>query len=85
MNKLPFLTKISRNFGWCTISPVPNQQKATILKELNRLITIYRNHGLPVNYIHCDNEFACLRDDIGSIHLDIAAPNTHVLEIERSN
>jgi len=85
VNKIPFLTTISRNIGWHTIAPVPNQQKVTILKELNCLITIYRNRGLPVNSIHGDNEFACLRDDIGSIHLDIAAPNTHVLEIERSN
>jgi len=46
---------------------------------------IQRNRGLPVNSILGDNEFACLRDDIGSIHLDIAARNTHVPEIERSN
>jgi len=85
VNKIPFLTTISRNIGWRTIAPVPNQQKGTILKELNRLIVIYKNRGLPINSIHGDNEFACIRDDIGSIHLDIAAPNTHVPEIERSN
>jgi len=55
------------------------------LKELNHLIVIYRNCSLPINSIHGDNEFACIRDDIGSIHLDIAAPNTDVPEIERSN
>ena len=85
VNKIPFLTTISRNIGWRTIAPVPNRQKGTILKELNRLIVIYSNRGLPINSIHGDNEFACIRDDIGSIHLDIAAPNTHVPEIERSN
>ena len=85
VNKIPFLTTICRNIGWHTIAPVPNQQNATILKELNHLTVIYRNRGLPVNSIHDDNEFACIRDDIGSIHLDIAAPNTDVPEIERSN
>jgi len=85
VNKIPFLTTISRNIGWRTIAPVPNLQKGTILNELNRLIAIYNNHGLPINSIYGDNEFACIRDDIGSIHLDIAAPNTHVPEIEWSN
>jgi len=85
VNKIPFLTTISRNIGWHTIAPVTNRQKATILKEVNHLITIYRNRGLPVNSIHGDNEFSCLREDIGSIHLDIVAPNTNVPEIERSN
>jgi len=82
VNKIPFLTTISRNIGWRTIAPVPNRQKGTILRELNCLITIYKNHGLPIVSIHGDNEFACIQDDIGSIHLDIAAPNTHVPEIE---
>jgi len=85
VNKIPFLTTISRNIGWRTIAPVPNRQKGTILKEINRLTTIYKNRGLPIVSIHGDNEFACIRDDISPIHLDIAAPNTHVPEIERSN
>jgi len=76
---------ISRNIGWRTIAPVPNQQKGTILKELNHLTTIYKNRGLPIVSIHGDNEFACIREDISPIHLDIAAPNMHVPEIERSN
>ena len=85
VNKIPFLTTISRNIGWRTIAPVPNRQKGNILKEINRIIAIYKNRGLSVTSIHGDNEFACIRDSIGPIYLDIAAPHTHVPEIERSN
>ncbi|GAX19772.1 hypothetical protein FisN_3Hu001, partial [Fistulifera solaris] len=76
---------ISRTIGWRTIAPVPNCQKATMLKELRRLLEIYKGRGLPVTAIHGDNDFACLRDDLGPVRLDIVAPNTHVPEIERSN
>ncbi|GAX20129.1 hypothetical protein FisN_17Lu131 [Fistulifera solaris] len=85
VNKIPFITTISRAIGWRTIAPVPNRQKATMLKEFRRLFEIYKSRGLPVTAIHGDNEFACLRDDIGPVRLDIVAPNTHVPEIERSN
>jgi len=47
VNKIPFLTTISRNIGWCTIAPVPNRQKSTILKEINRIVTLYRSRVYP--------------------------------------
>ncbi|GAX15524.1 hypothetical protein FisN_6Hu141 [Fistulifera solaris] len=85
VNKIPFLVTISRNIGWRTIAPVPDRSKTVMLKEIRRLLDIYRSRGLPVTAIHGDNEFACLRDDLGPVVLDIVAPNTHVPEIERSN
>jgi len=60
-------------------------EKDNHIKRIKPSDKIYKSHGLPVSSKYGDNEFVYLRDDIGSIHLDIVAPNIHVPEIESSN
>ena len=66
------------------MSHVTDRKHATILKEVLAVINLYTSRGFRVCNLHVDNEFACIRDDIYPIHLNVVAADSHVGEVERS-
>jgi hypothetical protein len=81
---LCFLHTISRGIGFRTVSRVPDRNKPTILKELKAVIHVYTSRGFVVRDIHGDNEFACIREEVRPVQLNIVPADSHVGEIERS-
>ena len=45
---------------------------------------IYTSRGFQISDVHADGEFECLRNDLAPIHLEIAPPDEHIHDIERS-
>jgi acetolactate synthase regulatory subunit len=81
---LIFMHTISRGIGFRTVSRVNDRNKPTILKEIKAVLHVYRSRGFSVCDIHADNEFACIREDIRPIQLNIIPADSHVGEVERS-
>lgn len=79
-----FLHTVSRDIQFRTVSHVPDRKHATILQEVLAVIKLYHSRGFRVRDVHVDNEFACIRDDIYPIHLNVVAADSHVGEVERS-
>jgi hypothetical protein len=79
-----FLHNISRDIQFRTVSAVPDRKHSTMVKELKSIIRLYACRGFSVRDFHADNEFACIRDDIHPIHLNVVAADSHVVDIERS-
>jgi hypothetical protein len=61
---LPYLHTIFRDIGFCTVRPVADRSKQTILRELKAVIHIYHTRGLTICDVHADNEFECVRADL---------------------
>jgi Reverse transcriptase (RNA-dependent DNA polymerase)/Zinc knuckle len=81
---IAFLHTISRGIGFRTVSYVTDRNKPTIVKEMKAVLHLYQCRGFTINDIHCDNEFACLRDLVRPIQLNVVPADSHVGEIERS-
>ena len=81
---LGFLHTISRGIGFRTVVPVADRSYKTILKEVTRVINIYQTRGLNVLDVHADSEFACLREALRPISMNIVTADSHVGEVERS-
>lgn len=87
IQSIPFLTSISgTTYRFRTVEPIfkarPNKQ------DLSECITnvqrTYTNRGIQVSQINADNEFECLRGDLGPTTLNTVGAEEHVGEIERS-
>ena len=55
-----------------------------MVKEIQAILRLYADRGFQVRALHVDHEFACIRNDVSPVHLDVVAPDSHVGEIERS-
>lgn len=51
---IPFHPTISRNIGFCTVSPIPNWNMATILHETLTAVNHYHAHRLCVHDVHAN-------------------------------
>ena len=81
---IPFLHTISRDIGYRTVHAAADRSRATILRELQRVLKLYHTRGFQVCDIHADNEFACVSDVFLPIVFDIVPADSHVGEVERS-
>jgi hypothetical protein len=81
---IAFLHTISRNIDFRTVSYVADRNKPTILREMKAILHLYKWRGFAIRDIHCDNEFACIREVNRPIQLNVVPANSHVGEIERS-
>ncbi|KAI2492644.1 Reverse transcriptase (RNA-dependent DNA polymerase) [Fragilaria crotonensis] len=70
----PFLHTISRNIQFRTVSSVPDRTHSTMVKEIQAILRLYADRGFRVRTLHVDHEFACVRNDISPVHLDVVAP-----------
>jgi hypothetical protein len=79
-----FLHTISRGIGFRTVSCVADRNKPTIVREMKAVLHLYTCRGFHVKDIHCDNEFACIRELVRPVQLNVVPADSHVGEIERS-
>ena len=84
MQGSPFLHTISRGIGFRTAHPVPDRNRATIIRRLRTVIKLYQARGFTVRDVHGDHEFICIRDALLPIALNVAPADSHVGEVERS-
>ena len=87
VNRIPFLHSILQDYLFRTAEPLKSKAKANkhdMLKGLKSIINLYRACGIAVTQINADMEFACVRDDLRPVFLNIAASDAHIGDIERS-
>ena len=85
VNKIPFLVTISRHLKFGTIKMLPSRSKNYILSAIKMILPIYNTSGFKVDSMLMDNEFECLRSDLGGlkVNLNISAADKHVPDIEQ--
>ncbi|KAI2502074.1 Reverse transcriptase (RNA-dependent DNA polymerase) [Fragilaria crotonensis] len=79
-----FFHTISRNIFFRTVRLVSDRTRSTILHELTTVCRTYTSRGFNIVAIHGDHEFACIRDDLHPVRVDIVPADSHVGEVERS-
>jgi hypothetical protein len=67
-----------------TVAAVRNRSKPVLLNELKTVLNFYESRNYHITGVHADHEFKCIREEIRPVNLDVAAPDDHVHEIERS-
>lgn len=70
------------NFAQLVLCPTAHRQQWSASSK--PLFKLYASRGFAVCEIHADAEFACIREHVRPIHLDVVAADTHVGEVERS-
>ena len=88
INKLFFLTTISRSIMYRTAEYVPNKTSEAYRSVLDNVFRIYNTAGFCITTIHCDNEFRPLMDELRdhyNVTMNYANPQEHVPEAERNN
>ena len=78
-----FFHSISKHIQFRTVASVDCRSKATIMREMEAILAIYRRRGLTVTSIYGDQEFDCIKNDF-DCDVFISDTDSHVPEIERS-
>lgn len=90
VDTLKFLAGVSRNYRKLDVQFIPSRSVMnSILPALKKIMTPYALRGIPVKYLHGDQEFEPLRDVIaqpehGSVHTQIAGADDKIGPIERA-
>ena len=74
----------SRKIHFCTVVPIQDRSKATILKHVKTTVDLHTTRGFIVNEIIADNEFACIKDKIIPVLLNLVSCGEHCGDIENS-
>ena len=87
VNKVPFVTTISRHIKFKTIKAIQKRKKLQLSKSIKNVIAIYTQRGFKVEHALFDGEFVPLRTELLNmgIHANFATRNKHVPEIERQH
>jgi hypothetical protein len=98
--RMMFLTTVSRNVLFITVSLLENRRKQTILKEIKKIFNIYKGKGHAVNNVEffdtgdtpihallVDNEFQSIKEEIeeNGVQVHVVTRNEHVPEVEHQN
>ena len=84
---LPFLHTIARHIKFRTITAMNtsgNPSASHIMNDLQGILQMYRTRGFVVSNLHADLQFEPLRNRLLPIHLNVAAQDDHVGDVERS-
>ena len=84
VQRIPFLTTISRQPLFRIFTYLHDRSRATLLKEVSTVLRLYHSRGFLISEIHCDHEFDCIKHDILPCQLNITPKDNHVGKIERS-
>ena len=79
-----FLHTKSRKLHFRTVVPVQDRKKATILKHIKTAFDLHNTRGFLVNELIADIEFACIKDQIIPVSLNLVARGEHCGDIENS-
>jgi hypothetical protein len=84
VNRLPFVTTISRKIKFTTIEYVTNISEPNLIKSLLKIISLLRASGFNPSTALMDREFECLRLDLMShgVNLNTTAVSEHLPDIE---
>ena len=85
VNKIPFLTSISRHIRFGTAQHIKNQQGTTIFNGIRAIHQVYLQRGFQIRNAFMDGQFEPLRGNLAElgIVLNTASNDEHVPEIER--
>ena len=81
---IPFLTTISRNFKFRTVTHVKSRPKNSMVDNIKVVPPLYAARGFTATNVHAGNEFVCAPNGILPIRLNVAAADKHVGAIEQS-
>ena len=86
VNRIPFLHTVSSKIGYRTTIMCESREKELIIKEVKRIIAMYKRRGFNIKNMHGDNEFNIdeIIEEIKPTETTIYPPNEHVKEVERS-
>ena len=87
INGVHFLTTISRHILYRTAQPIANHSAASYKSALDTVFSTYNQGGFFIQYIHCDNQFRPLLQELTNdygVTINYANPQEHVPEVERS-
>ena len=79
-----FLHTKSRKLHSRIAAAVQDHTKATILKHIKPAIVLHNTRGFVINELIADNKFACIKDDIIPVLLNLVARGKHCGDIESS-
>jgi hypothetical protein len=88
VNKILFLTSVSRNIQFRTAKYLPNTTLASYRSGIETLVRMYKTAGFTVTTIDCDPDFRPLKSwlqDTFQISRNVARPQDHAPQIERTN
>ena len=87
VNRITFVTKISRNVKFTTVEAIQNRTKAQLVQSIKNVLPIYTQRGLHVEDALLNGQFMSLHTDLMTlgIHTNFATRNEHVPKIEREH
>ena len=87
VNKIPFVTTISRHIKFTTVESIQNRTKLHLSEFIKNVIAIYTQRGFKVEHALLDGEFVPLRTEVLKMgnHATFTTCNEHVPEIERQH
>ncbi|MFN7263281.1 MAG: reverse transcriptase domain-containing protein, partial [Cyanobacteriota bacterium] len=83
INKIAFLTTLTRDLRIGTIEELPNRQIGTIGQKLKNIVKKYEHRGFKISTILADNEFEPLSSTIPELNFEICGADDHIPDIER--
>ena len=88
VNRIPFLTSVSKKLTFRTADPLPNKTKEAHLDQLKKIFHFCLRHGAHVTRITADKEFDPVVTDMQTIFgtaRNVVPTDSHVGEIESTN
>ena len=87
VNKIPFVTTISRHIKFTTVEVIQKRTKSQLSKCIKNVVAIYTHRGFKVQHALLDGEFLPLRTDLLNMgsYANFATRNEHIPEIERQH
>ena len=88
VNKMPFLTTISRNIKFRTSGWVPDKTAESYQEQLAKVLHLYKSAGFPVTIINSDNEFRPVLEPMKTefgFQPNYASAQEHVPEAKRNH
>jgi hypothetical protein len=85
INGISFLTTISQNIMYRTTEWIPNQTSKAYRSALNNVFCLYNLAGFIFRYVHCDNEYQTLINELQeayNVRMNYTNVQEHVPEIE---
>ena len=64
VNRIPFVTTISRNIKFTTVEAIQNRTKAQLVQYINNVLPIYTQRGLQIENALLNGEFVPLCTDL---------------------
>ena len=87
VNKIPFVTTISRHVKFKTVQVIQKRTKSQLSECIKNVVAIYTQCGFKVNHALLDGEFVPLRTDLLNMGIvaNFTTQNEHVPEIKRQH